>query len=592
MIQKLIVPIAAVVLAVLAGIAIWFLLDDSTPGPIVAGNDSETPIEPKTDAPPPLNATDFDAGRLQPDPVVTERPDQPFEVPEETTRIIISGRVVDADGIGIADARVLVVGGGTGRLIPRLSDRNRGLHGSGYTDASGFYRLLAWSNGSANDDAQRRVMVAAETPDGGIAVAESVELPEGPTFEMSDLVVTASRVIEGQVLGADGQPAPGAEVTLRSSGPVMVASLSERTPSARKRPFVTTVFADSRGNYRAANLPQGRYGVEASGAYFGATTGRTVVDVVDISSAWHEVQLVADGMIRGVLTDQSGVGVAGAVMRLTGGTGDAAGAHEINSFRRSDDREDLSLRERDITNARFPEGRLGSRMHCITDSAGRFGFINPGTGEFTIVTRLGKTELREEGVTVSPTDYSLRIDVATSIGGLIRDAETSRIIERFDARLLPGTGTTTNSPFENVAANGRFDFHPGGVYAFSNPPVGSVRVRICAPGYAPAVLVLEDLSDGDQRRDLDIMLKPLCEVSARLVRDGRALDLEPCALLFDDRLAYEASSDELGRVRIPGVTPQTYKVKVVLADGSELEGSIEIPARKQADLEIVVGPAK
>ncbi|MEZ5992017.1 MAG: carboxypeptidase-like regulatory domain-containing protein [Planctomycetota bacterium] len=591
MTQKLIVPIAAVALAVLAGIAIWFLMDDSTPAPIVAGNEAGSPIDPKTYSPPPLSATDFDPASLQPDPVVIERPDQPFEAPEETMRIIVSGRVITNDGVGVADARVLVVGGGGGRLIPRQSDRNRGLHGSGYTDASGFYRLLAWSNGSAGGS-QRRAMVAAETPDGGIAIAESVELPEEPTFEMADLVVTAGRVIEGQVFGADGQPAPGAEVTLRSSGPVMVASLSGRTPSAHERPLVRTVIADQRGNYRAANLPQGRYGVEAFGAYFGATTGRTVVDVVDVPSAWHEIRLVADNMIRGVLTDQSGVGVAGAVMRLTGGSNAASNASDISDFRRSDDREDLSLRARDTIKARFPEGRLGSRMHCITDSAGRFGFLNPGAGEFTIVTRVGNTELREEGVTVSPSDYSLQIDVGTIVGGLVRDAETSRVIERFDARLLPGTGSTANSPFEGVAENGRFEFHPGGAYAFSNPPTGAVRVRVCAPGYAPTVVIVESLSEGDQRRDLDIMLKPLCEVSARLVRGGRALDLEPCALLFDDRLAYEASSDELGRVRIPGVTPQTYRVKVVLADGTELEGSVEVPARRQADLEIVVEPAK
>ncbi|MCA8918629.1 MAG: hypothetical protein KDB32_06090, partial [Planctomycetes bacterium] len=123
MTQKLIVPIAAVALAVLAGIAIWFLMDDSTPAPIVVGNEADSPIEPKMDSPPPLSATDFDPARLQPDPVVIERPDQPFEAPEETIRIIVSGRVITNDGVGVADARVLVVGGGGGRLIPRQSDR-------------------------------------------------------------------------------------------------------------------------------------------------------------------------------------------------------------------------------------------------------------------------------------------------------------------------------------------------------------------------------------------------------------------------------------------------------------------------------------
>jgi hypothetical protein len=140
--------------------------------------------------------------------------------------------------------------------------------------------------------------------------------------------------------------------------------------------------------------------------------------------------------------------------------------------------------------------------------------------------------------------------------------------------------------------NGRFPFHAGGVYSFPNPPKGSVSVRVCAPGYAPAVVAIPDVQEGDQRRDIDVPLQPLCRLSARLVRDDRPLDLQPCALLFEDRLAYDSSSDELGRVTIPDVTPAVYHVKIVLADGSELEGKIEVPAKREATLDIRVGPAK
>lgn len=591
MMQKLIVPIAAVVLAVLAGLAIWFLMQDSAPRPIASGNDQEQDGTSKLDSPAPLSANDFDASRLLPDPLANQRPDQPFVAPEKTSRVIISGRVVTANGAGVPDAHVIILGGADGRIIPRANTATPGLRGSGYTDAAGFYRLLAWS--PQPDISAQKATIAAETPDGGVGIAEAVQIPDAPRFDMADLVISGSAVIEGQVLSEDGQPAPGAEITIRSSGPVMVASLRGRAPSARMHQFAKTVFADANGNFRIANLPAARYGLDVFGAYFGATPARVEVDVSTQERAWQEVRLEADSMIRGVLTDQGGVPVPGAVVRLTRPPAEGSdGSTPITEIKRSNFRDATSIRDGGTTISRFNEIRVNSRTHCVTDSAGRFGFVHPQPSEHIMLSRVGTSEARLEGVSISPTDYRMQIDISTSIGGIVRDAETGRVIERFDARFIPGEGDSETSPFEVVGENGRFEFHPGGSYGFANPALGALRVRVCSPGYAPALVSVADVKEGDQRRDIDVSLKPLCRLTARLVRDGRALDFEPCALLFDDRLAYEASSDELGRVRIPDVTPAVYKVKVVLADGAELEGELSVPATHAAELDIKVGPAK
>jgi len=297
MLQKLIVPVAAIVLAALAGLAIWFLMQDDGPRPIAAGNEPDTTHERTTTRTQPLKPNEFDAAKLNPDPVITHRPDQPFVVPDKTSRVIISGRVVSEGGGGVPDARVMVLDATAGRIIPRANQPSTGLRGSGYTDASGFFRLLAWS--TQEPTAQKRVIIAAEAPDGGAAVSEPVDVTNQPSYEAEDLVIAASSVVEGQVLGLDGQPAPGAEVTVRSAGPVMVATLRGRTPSAQKRQYVTTVFADQNGNFRIANLPPAKYGLDAYGAYFGVTDKRIEVDVSTGGRAWHEVDIAADGMIRG-----------------------------------------------------------------------------------------------------------------------------------------------------------------------------------------------------------------------------------------------------------------------------------------------------
>jgi hypothetical protein len=149
------------------------------------------------------------------------------------------------------------------------------------------------------------------------------------------------------------------------------------------------------------------------------------------------------------------------------------------------------------------------------------------------------------------------------------------------------TGADTEvTPFDRVSDKGRFEYHPGGVYLAPNPPLKDATVRISAPGYVPAFVAAGELREGDARRDLDVALKPLCRLTFDLLHDGHKLDLEPVAMLFDDRLAYEASSDTLGRVVVPGVAPATYKVKVVLADDTELQGTLVVPAQHEATLEL------
>jgi hypothetical protein len=148
------------------------------------------------------------------------------------------------------------------------------------------------------------------------------------------------------------------------------------------------------------------------------------------------------------------------------------------------------------------------------------------------------------------------------------------------------------SPFDRVSEDGRFEYHPAGAYLIVNPSPEAQVVRICAPGYLPATVEIGELLEGNARQDLDVSLKPLCELTFDLTQDGRRLDFEPVAITFDNRLAYEASSNQLGRVRIPRVAPATYQLKVTLADGTQLSCELVVPAARKATLEAKLAVAK
>lgn len=578
--QKLVVPIAALVLVLGAAVAVWFLWPSDSPQPAPPEGNDASAGAPGNAAPLRLNPADFDPARIQPDPVTSERPPQPYTPPAKALRIVVAGRVVNESGVGIADARVSFHG----------DQQLRDMNGVGFSDAAGNYRLLAWS-AAGLPNGERLGRVAAESPDGGIAVGEFVSIAEDAA-EMPELVIRQGAVLEGQVLAADGAAVPGAKVSLRSAGPVQVLNLRGRAPEVAQRQLVRTVFADETGRYRFAQLPAATYSLLAEGAYFGASNVPEVLDLTSTAYGWQELRLSSENYIRGVLQDLAGRPIPGAVVKLIVTSrptpAEAPPAGNTPAFTRADvrAREDR-VRRFDDTGQLRPLG--GNRV--VTDAAGRFGFSRLADLEYTIAAKLGEAEARQEGARINQPDFTLQLEVTTSVSGLVRDAETGRAIEYFSVRVMTMGGEPQVTPFDRVARDGVFEHHPGGAWLAANPPLQDTVVRISAPGYAPLLLAAGELRAGDHRRDLDAALQPLCNLTFELAHEGRKLDLEPVVLLFDARLAFAASSDELGRVRIPDVPPAVYKVKVQLADGTVLEGSLAVPARRETTLTLELSAA-
>lgn len=580
--KKLLIPVSVLVLVVLAAVAIWFLLPSDSPRLNTAEDNTPVDTPPAGVSPLDINPEDFKPEKHTPDPIVNERPPQPFDVPKEARRFLVSGRVVEATGIGVAKAQVHFVG----------EQKLRDWRGTGFTDDTGYFRILAWApdpRGTVAGDAYGRV--AAETAGGAIAVSESTPIPDGDEVIFADLVMPESRLIEGQVLTENNEPVPGAQITARSAGRVSVATLRGRAPSVTNRPYVTSVVSDATGRYSFKHMPPGEYALTVTGDYYGENFERAMVDIKNAPSIWQDLTVKLKNYVRGRVQDQGGQPVPGVVVQL-----------RLKQLKKKEGSEpgDTAELKRDLEVSDIRDGvrrfddaaRLQpmGRATCVTDAAGRFGFSNRGEGDYELITRIGESEARLDNVKINQLDYVLEAKVNTVVAGIVRDAETGLPVESFDIRLYAGEAPEGINPFQRVSPDGRFAFHPGGAYLFANPAAQAMRIQVSAAGYAPSILNISDLRAGDNRRNADIDLKPLCDLTLSLTLDGRGLDFEPVALLFDGLLAFAGSTNEIGVSRLLDVAPQTYRVRLIRADGTKLEGELVVPAKREASLEVKLAP--
>lgn len=560
--RNLILPGGLIVLAAVVGLVLMLVLAQDKPElvPTPDPNDLIAPDDrqPRDTRPAPVIN--------EPDPVRNDRPEQPYEQQQSLPRLVLEGRVVDGAGVGIADAEIIF----TGELA--LS----GMSGIGFTGADGSYRFVAWSPSAEVRSAspERRGAVAARARDGGLGVSGSLEIPETDSFAVPDIVLAAGGTIEGEVVNAAGQPAPGARVTLQSSMPVQQPDDRGRVPGMVNRHVMRMVHADERGRFRVDRLPAATYRVTGDPGYWGLNTNAEILALEESRSAWVRVELRAENFIRGVVVDSLGMPVPGASVSIRVKPGDEGetsaspvGRPEPGGIRRFDEE---------------PEGMALQ----ITDVQGRFGFFNLSNADFEVAARLGGAKAVLES-RVSEADLSITLAVAGGafVSGTARDAETGRAITAFDVRVVGGSAEDAD-PFYRVAAHGAFPWRAGGEFRVVNVPEGDFQLRISAPGYVPLLLPVQALRESEQRAGLSAELKPLCEVRITPVHDGRRYDLEPVMLMYDSRIAYQASTNAAGQVRIPGVAPGSYELRLILQSGQVMKAQLEVPARRTAEVEV------
>ena len=304
--MKKLVPIAVVVLAVGAGIALALLWN---PDPETNGVADNAGNEGKPFTPTPIDKKDrirreFDPTRLTPDPVVIENPPQ-LDERTNFARMVVSGRIVDANGVGVPNASVSFIGAGSAR----------GVNGTATTRTDGGYQLLAWSQNVTTLNQGVKACVLVETTDGRRTLSPEYEVADVNDATLPDVKLELGGSIEGRVVTSDGLPAGGARVELKSASAQRDVNYDARRGyTTTHRQIIRVVWTDDRGVFRADGLARSKYRLTCRSTYHGINTNAEIADIETGPTAWVELSLRSTNFIRGVLKDQSGLPVAGAVV--------------------------------------------------------------------------------------------------------------------------------------------------------------------------------------------------------------------------------------------------------------------------------------
>ncbi len=580
--HKLIVPIAALLIAALGALGIWWAMADTMAKP-AANAPSNDPDGPPVRSKPPfngLNERDYNPAIVTPDPVASERP-TPFRMPASMYRLDVSGRVVDESSLPIADAQVRFLGEGS------LVD----FTGAGYSDAAGRFHLVAWSQRGNNPAAgQRQCRLVAQDAEGRTGVSPSHMLSDDTSLNLPDVVLAATAELRGRVTDQAGTAVTGVTVTASSLTSYEMIPAGLRSPRVQHATVVRAATTDSRGEYRLAGLRPGVYRVQAAPSYFGDMQMPLEVEVRPSGAPWTELAVQAQKYLRGVLRDSDGRPVAGAVVRarltqpdapVTPGNPDNPGQPE-----RRVASDTARIRPTDHGRAANLRGLGGNQT--LTDEQGRFGFFGLQAGLWEITAKLGESEARVPDLRPDHPDVTLTVDVASSLSGTVYGAD-GKALEFFDVRLVLGSDSKV-TPFDRADPDRAYPLRSLGEFRLINPK-GGQALRVSAPGYLPAALAVAELQPGERRTGVEVKLVPICELTLNLKFEGRSLESEPVLLLFDRNLAFDASCDDRGRVRFPAVSPMRYSVQVMLRDGRRLAATLDVPPRQSAVVDVELAPA-
>jgi RNA polymerase sigma factor (sigma-70 family) len=199
----------------------------------------------------------------------------------------ISGRVVEPSGREVAGADILLdqMGGGWNGFVVARSDAN------GRFQIRSVEEGLAWVSARAALHApspQRELMGSAVSLEGVDLVIEPI-----------------GAALEGTVLGADGQPLPGASVLI---GPEDAFDQLFIDGGGRARvPAGQAVSCDERGRFTVPGVAIGKVPVQARAAGHAPWSGE--VETLDQRTAHLEIRLVPCTTLSGRVLDSSGKAV-------------------------------------------------------------------------------------------------------------------------------------------------------------------------------------------------------------------------------------------------------------------------------------------
>lgn len=348
---------------------------------------------------------------------------------EDITVVLRRGRSIAVVGV-VSD----VAGGPISEASVSLLESPHTVVSGGVTDDEGRFRLLA------NPGASEVRAVA----DGYAFGRVQVTVPSGPVA----IALIPESVIGGRVLGSQGEPIPGAEVTIRPEVP-------DRTPFPGRTQDTST---DKIGGFAFHHLQPGHYTVcaTADGA-FGCAPGSISVNfgeaLDDLEILLHEARLVQGRIV--VAGSERGC-VEGSVHLLEDDTGAVFSGP--------------TTRDGSVRIPVSVDGRYGVRVECT-------GYASRSTYDSILVSGEDVNELRWE------------VDAGVSISGRVVDRDSEPIANAEITLSTRANGDPTATRTSESAEDGSFEVT--GLVA------GPYGVRAQASGFADAPEAIEVVAPGD-----------------------------------------------------------------------------------------------
>ncbi|MCC6574914.1 MAG: carboxypeptidase regulatory-like domain-containing protein [Planctomycetes bacterium] len=627
------IPVYVIVIA-LAAFLIWnFVKPPSANGDNSADNvakdkgEDRPAAEPKRSKPQPPQ---FAPG---PGPFVSGKLPEPMKLDQPLRRNIVSGRVVETDGgAGVKDAKISFVG--QGDIAP--------FRGVGYSGQDGTFRFLVYetSTSPANPTGKSQGRVHVASPDGRGIVTEFVDCDPTAPISLRDIVLRNQATISGQVLDPSGQPARGVCVNLRSNVGLNVLDTTRTPYLIRTTPVYTSAIADDSGKYEFRGLDPCAYRLSVEHCYYGMSPF-VEVDAARGGAFWQDLKLRRENHVRGIVADPKGRPMPGVVVRLVfplpasitgeGGTQPDSASDPMfapdkpidpnlppEERKKAIDDRNKKRREEREKKAKEP-GRQGfnkdkskaepsrpkpdklpepQAIKSITNEFGEYGFTDLDDQDYILQAMAGGNSTEALGVKINMPDYKLELAQSNLYQGAVIDSETGKPITRYDVRetgfgTAGAAGEVKPSPLDRISENSGLRFHAEGKFSIFNLD-RKTRVRVCAPGYVMRSENVMDLKAGEERAQ-EFKLDPLCELTLNVRQamqpedaKGVALPLEPVIIYYQGGLAFLASTDDLGQVRLPAVMPGNYDIQVQRADGKLLSGRMIVPAKAKESLQVIL----
>ncbi len=434
--------VALIVLLGVIAIAAVILLDPASNKPIEidAGNpvQAQGPVQPDIA----IDDSDRDPAVRSPDPTRIEVDSNDQPVSPTVLGAEVRGRVVNGANAPVPGASVLL----TERASmagpfssPDFKDLDRR---TALTDADGYYSFRRLPAGT---EYGMWVYHAKYAPVEGVPLRAI----RGESQELQTIVLSEGYWVEGSVTDEVGAALAGAEVVIQLQSAFMHGGLDEGPFLSHQEKVgrLRRVKSGADGRYRFEHLAQGIYQLEATLEGYASAVANAVQCVGEEWERQHDLVLGAEFRLAGIVRDEEGNPVAGAVV---------AGA-------RTRPRPIYQARATSADDGTFelrglPEGTYGISVLADGYAMARMSHIRTGRDDLVFVMR---QKGRVSGTVTDPRGQPV----------------SSFSLELY--RVNKGTAQFGMTGKQMSVAD------PGGVYLFPEIDRGSYVLLVTAPGYAP-----------------------------------------------------------------------------------------------------------